>query len=416
MIRRRLPHKSTFQTGEHSLLITFCVRFCLLKTNSNAILQFIISTTMFRVAAASSMVAMSLACFPQCGDSCELMSPPGQGEVTRMKKLKQECTAGEEVTFSVDYNPCTHNLEYVVKTPKRCEQRQGNVFTCKKNKKCKVIPYLTELKHCDCSKCEKLQCEWTQRCALQEVQCVQAPCDKQPTCVDRPCDLQCAKGEECRLEQVQCVAPPCDPVPTCVAKDPVGCTEEGHVCPDGSVVFKDENNNCEFFPCPDQCKGECEFDEECVLQQVQCVQAPCPPVPVCVDKPCTRECPAGEECELRVVQCLIAPCPIEETCVPSVPVSPCDKCEALDVCYLKEVVCVSPPCNPVPTCVTNHCATVRCGSGTDCLIANNGDSAICKPWSEISCLDQPCDAGFTCQDVKRVCKQAPCSQFVCNAH
>ena len=272
---------------------------------------------MFRAATASTLVAFSAACFPQCGNSCELLSPPGHGVVTQLEKLTQGCTAGEEVVFSVDYNPCTHNLKYVVNTPNRCEQRQGNVFSCKKSKQCKVTPVLTELLHCDCSKCENHQCEWKQKCSLEEVQCVQAPCDKQPTCVDRPCELQCGEGEECQLQQVQCVTTPCDPVETCVARS----------------------------------------------------------------QPTTN---------------------------------PCGGCGDLEVCYMKDVNCFAPPCDPVPTCVRDHCASVRCAAGTDCLISENGEGAVCKKWSDITCQDKPCDAGHTCQDVRRVCVTDPCYQFDCS--
>ena len=41
---------------------------------------------------------------------------------------------------------------------------------------------------------------------------------------------------------------PTDPTPT---PKPIGCTEDAKQCPDGSVVVRDPNNNCEFFPCPE---------------------------------------------------------------------------------------------------------------------------------------------------------------------
>eukprot|EP01060_Flectonema_neradi_P038334 TRINITY_DN7_c1_g1_i12.p1 TRINITY_DN7_c1_g1~~TRINITY_DN7_c1_g1_i12.p1 ORF type:complete len:384 (+),score=58.87 TRINITY_DN7_c1_g1_i12:167-1318(+) len=380
---------------------------------------------MMRIATASSMVALSAACFPQCGDSCEILSPPGHGAVTQLEALSQQCTTGGEVIFSVDYNPCTHNLEYVVNTPSRCEQRQGNVFTCLKDQRCRVTPILTELKHCDCSKCENHQCAWDQQCTLQEVQCVQAPCEKQPTCVARPCDLGCPAGEVCQLQQVQCFAPPCDPIQTCVAASSSSrlssllsttagqCPEDAKVCPDGhTVVVRDPANNCEFFPCPvDACNGECAFDEVCKLQEVQCIQAPCDPIPVCEPKPCTRACAAGEKCEHVVHPCLVAPCPVSETCTL---VDPCNgACSATELCYMKDVVCFAPPCDPVPTCVENRCAAVRCPQGTNCLLAENGASAVCKPWADIRCEDKPCAAGYTCTDVTRTCAAAPCYQFDC---
>jgi hypothetical protein len=32
---------------------------------------------------------------------------------------------------------------------------------------------------------------------------------------------------------------------------PQACTKEAFICPDGSAVGRDPNNNCEFPPCPD---------------------------------------------------------------------------------------------------------------------------------------------------------------------
>ena len=45
----------------------------------------------------------------------------------------------------------------------------------------------------------------------------------------------------------------------CSQINPTGCTEDARVCPDGSVVVRDPNNNCEFDPCPE----ECSTDSDC---------------------------------------------------------------------------------------------------------------------------------------------------------
>ena len=34
------------------------------------------------------------------------------------------------------------------------------------------------------------------------------------------------------------------------------CTADGFTCPDGSVVYRDPDNECKFFPCPDACIDE----------------------------------------------------------------------------------------------------------------------------------------------------------------
>jgi len=36
----------------------------------------------------------------------------------------------------------------------------------------------------------------------------------------------------------------------CVSGQPRGCTFEAKLCPDGSYVGRDSNNNCQFTPCP----------------------------------------------------------------------------------------------------------------------------------------------------------------------
>lgn len=41
------------------------------------------------------------------------------------------------------------------------------------------------------------------------------------------------------------------------AKKPIACTAEAKLCPDGTSVGRDPNNDCEFFPCP----GESTEDE-----------------------------------------------------------------------------------------------------------------------------------------------------------
>ena len=76
---------------------------------------------------------------------------------------------------------------------------------------------------------------------------------------------------------VNCFADPCpvnscegDPEATCEANycggchaiytdtdgepavcEPIACTKDARVCPDGTVVSRDPLNNCEFFPCPE---------------------------------------------------------------------------------------------------------------------------------------------------------------------
>lgn len=59
--------------------------------------------------------------------------------------------------------------------------------------------------------CNNTLCPENQKCYMQQVQCIRAPCPPQPRCID----CICPTGEECSLEQVQCVRAPCPPLPTC---------------------------------------------------------------------------------------------------------------------------------------------------------------------------------------------------------
>ena len=42
----------------------------------------------------------------------------------------------------------------------------------------------------------------------------------------------------------------CTSTPTPGGKNPILCTEDAKLCPDGSSVGRDADNNCEFKPCP----------------------------------------------------------------------------------------------------------------------------------------------------------------------
>lgn len=62
------------------------------------------------------------------------------------------------------------------------------------------------------------------------------------------------------------------------------------------IFYEDES---EYY-CSDVCDPErCPEDEVCVLQHVQCLRAPCPPIAACLEDPCngtcceTQVCPSG---------------------------------------------------------------------------------------------------------------------------
>ena len=63
--------------------------------------------------------------------------------------------------------------------------------------------------------------------------------------------------------------------------EPVACTKDAMLCPDGSVVGRDPANNCEFFPCPDFCINPMTGEPD---HLVQCFVDPCT-VPTCEADP-----------------------------------------------------------------------------------------------------------------------------------
>eukprot|EP00547_Thalassionema_nitzschioides_P017814 CAMPEP_0194234792 /NCGR_PEP_ID=MMETSP0158-20130606/2429_1 /TAXON_ID=33649 /ORGANISM="Thalassionema nitzschioides, Strain L26-B" /LENGTH=631 /DNA_ID=CAMNT_0038968073 /DNA_START=74 /DNA_END=1969 /DNA_ORIENTATION=+ len=112
-----------------------------------------------------------------------------------------------------------------------------------------------------------------------------------------PCAVVlCEENHVCDVDgvgNVACVLPP------------LACTEDALNCPDGSAVGRDPYNNCEFYPCgPDKsCVDvECEGSDICILREVECVDAPCNPVPTCVQNPCaTIDCQDGYSCEVEFI-------------------------------------------------------------------------------------------------------------------
>ncbi len=72
---------------------------------------------------------------------------------------------------------------------------------------------------------------------------------------------------------------------------------------------------------------------------------------------CEAICDPGYHCELVEVQCIRAPCPPQPECVEDVPGDPSDPtcddvvCEGGQHCELQEVWCITAPCPPQPVCV-----------------------------------------------------------------
>ncbi len=281
--------------------------------------------------------------------------------------------------------------------------------------------------------CEGIDCKEGTHCALVEVQCVQAPCERVAECV--PDELEavplpegqgqacgkntCAQGQVCCNASCGictepggvCIQLACDEgdddneggtdKPTCAATTcPVGqaCVEGpgGAECkdPDGAAncaatlclegtYCDDISGQAKCIPLP-SCKDMlCKPGTHCELQEVQCVRAPCPPQPTCVrdSDPCAVADCAGD--------CMLANG--KPLCLPLECKDPCQtvKCGKGMHCEPLEVQCFTTPCCPVAQCVADGgqaCGANTCGAGTYCC---NPSCGICAPKGGV-CTQQLC--------------------------
>ncbi len=71
---------------------------------------------------------------------------------------------------------------------------------------------------------------------------------------------------------------------------PHACTADAKLCPDGSSVGRDPDNNCSFYPCPEDDIVYCQPDERNVGACIEIYQPVCgyfdPEEIVCVTAPC----------------------------------------------------------------------------------------------------------------------------------
>lgn len=131
-------------------------------------------------------------------------------------------------------------------------------------------------------------------------------CLARPSCLDLP--------NPCKIAEPAQGWCPAEHKNSDLKNDSVVCTMEAKICPDGSSVGRNANNNCEFDPCPNEANSELAKrlptpPAGCYYQQVQCIQAPCEPVLVCPDTNSTPVC-GNQKCEAGEMDQEVCPeCP-----------------------------------------------------------------------------------------------------------
>jgi len=126
-------------------------------------------------------------------------------------------------------------------------------------------------------------------------------------------------------------------------------------------------------PAPDLCAAvRCGTNEVCMLEQVECVRAPCPPVAVCVNPCAAALCPVGTICEVQQVECVRAPCPPLAACVPA------------------PAACEASECGPPPPVAPLTCEDGSIGTQVSCERDLGG---VCR-WNVVNECPEPQQGPF----------------------
>jgi hypothetical protein len=200
----------------------------------------------------------------------------------------------------------------------------------------------------------------------------------------------CDAGQYCTTEDGECLSN-CPP---------------GRVCPavcSGRCV--ERTNPCAATLCP--------TGTVCVVKQVQCVRAPCPPVASCEPIPTGPFCGgiAGIRCP-GAGECVDDP---TDSCDPNNGGADCGGrcvCNALGSCVQGYVWDSSPDvCGCVPDPASDPCAAVRCAAGTTCKNVNGQAKCLA------TCGSVVCGEGQVCCNASCGMCTAPgqfCIQIACN--
>lgn len=270
---------------------------------------------------------------------------------------------------------------------------------------------------CQCLEpCKDVTCELDEVCTVQEVQCVRAPCPPQGICTPKPqpcpelidcwvdcqyglaydenecpvcrclqpCqNVTCGENEACTVQEVHCIRAPCPPLGLCTPKQP-SCPSMDGCMLDCNIGFAYDENECSICECLQPCKNvTCAFNEECQIQAVQCIRAPCPPIGVCTPK--TSGSTPFRQGSTPLIQ---GSTPLRQASTPSPVSCPKLECELIRCQYgfkYDQTNC--------QTCLCyDPCEGYQCPTGQKCFVQTFGcmDDVNCRgEWQRSCVVDTP---------------------------
>ncbi|KAI2507680.1 hypothetical protein MHU86_6773 [Fragilaria crotonensis] len=183
------------------------------------------------------------------------------------------------------------------------------------------------------------------------------------------------------------------------------------------VVLDDGTAQCVKDPCADV---TCKDGEVCYEQDVQCITAPCLPVPTCIQDPCVElVCNAASTCEIDGegnAYCLP---------LPGNPGNPIDDLCAAVTCPVDAPICIVLK-DGTTDCITDPCEDLICNAASTCEIDGEGNAyCLPLPGNPGNPIDNVTCAAVTCpidapiciilEDGTADCIKDPCVDLICNA-
>ncbi|CAD5122915.1 DgyrCDS11314 [Dimorphilus gyrociliatus] len=297
-----------------------------------------------------------------------------------------------------------------------CTCNPSPVPKCSKNSDCLENQVCDEeTKTCGCS---KIMCTLFCEDGFEQLNgCPICKCRKSESCLDK----RCGPGETCIEDDIQCVTAPCYKNPRCVKSETCSknsdcpknqvCDEETKTCGCAKYMCEmfcengfEQLNGCPICKCrePTSCRDKkCGTGEVCIEDDIECVTAPCYKNPRCELATCER-CRPNEECKVETVVCKKAPCKQFLKCVPN---DLCKKCKEGESCEIATSICIPGfVCKkPIARCVPkNKCQYKKCNIGEyckekvhPCLVPPCPTSAVCVK-QQTTCAAMLCRVGHFC--------------------